>query len=116
MDYGKEAESLKESNWFKPKEGTTKVKFTGEMGEPSEKTFGEGENARTVKQVVIPVEVNGEQLDWSVTVSEGKYSLYGQIVRFAAKNGNTLSGKEVTLIRKGTSTGTDYTIVEVADE
>jgi hypothetical protein len=115
IDFESEADNLKsaeelQNQWFKPKEGKQKVKFLGNGHKETSEYEGE-----TRDVAIFPVEIDGEEKKWSVTVGQTENSLYGQIVTVAGKNGHNLDGVEVTLIRKGTGSDTDYTIMEAVE-
>lgn len=110
IDFKQEKEKLSEgSQWFNPEPGTHIVKFLSN-GRVEDREY-EGEKR---KVGIFEVEVDGEELNWSVTKAKSKSSLWGQIMKIgAAREG--LKGEEVTLIRNGTGKETNYTIQEAAD-
>ena len=112
IDFEEEEDNLKsaeelQNQWFTASEGKTSVVFKGNGHK--EKREYEGDEREVA---VFTVEVNGEKKKWSVTVGETDTSLYGQIVTVAGQNGHDLEGVEITLVRKGTDTDTDYTVME----
>ena len=112
IDWEDESENLKtkeelDSMWFTPSEGKQTVVFRGN-GHKEQREY-EGEERDVA---VFPVEVDGEEKKWSVTVGQTETSLYGQIVTVAGDNGHDLEGVEITLVRKGTGSDTDYTVME----
>lgn len=107
-----EAEKISEASewsWFKPEPGTTEVLF---LDEGEDQTRSYEDETREVR--VFTVEVDGEDLKWSVTKGRSESSLYGQLVKVARSEGG-LTGVSVSLIRSGTGTDTQYTVQEAAD-
>jgi hypothetical protein len=108
MDFKTELANLKAGgNFFKPSSGSTKIKFLDNGGDKYLKDFGDGKEK---ERIDFKVEVNGEELTWSISTG-GKNSLYGQIIKLGAHLGK-LEGETITLLRKGDGMETDYTVVE----
>lgn len=108
--WDEEAERLgQSSDWFKPEPGTSVVTFLDEGEDDTREYEGETRQVR-----VFSVEVDGEEMYWSVTKGRSESSLYGQLVKVAQSEGG-LSGVSVSLIRSGTGTDTQYTVQEAAD-
>jgi hypothetical protein len=111
IDYEQEFEELGGSEFFTPSEGTNEIKFVSE-GTADTVTYDEDEGPRDV--VRYDVVVDGEEFVWSVNKASSPSSLWGQLVKVARSKGG-LEGEEITLIRNGTGTDTQYTVTEAAD-
>lgn len=118
MDYQDEQKKLNEgSNYWRPKPGQFKVKALTELekGEPfirkvKDEVTGQ-EREESSEQARLAISVNGEEKVWTFGKGKTPASTYGQIVDFAVKNGNSLIGKEFTVVVKSDGTKNDYTIV-----
>jgi len=111
IDWESEELNIEErKEWFKPPEGKTKIKFLDNGHKEKREYDGEERDV-----AVFKIEVDGEEMLWSVTCGTTPTSLYGQITEVAAKNGHSLEGVEIHLLRKGTKSDTSYTIPEAMD-
>lgn len=110
-DWEKEAEKIGSSEWFKPSTGKQTLKFLNE-GKEEERQYDEDEEVKKVQ--VFEILVGGEEKKWSVTKGQSESSLWGQLVKFAVDRGG-LEGEEITLIRNGTGSDTQYVVDEAAD-
>jgi len=104
-----EAENLTSSAWFNPDPGSHKITFL-DNGHKETREY-EGEEREVA---VFKVEVEGEELNWSVTVGKSEVSLWGQLVKVGQAKGG-LEGETITLIRQGKKQDTNYTVQEAAD-
>lgn len=111
IDYNAEYEKLKESEYFKPDVGKYIIVFLSEMSLPKERVLKFG----TVWQSDILIEHLKKAYTWSISRSESKKSLWGQLMAFGKQKGN-LIGRSCTLLVKVDSSGKrDYTIVEAIE-
>lgn len=110
LNFEDEFENLQAgSQWFNPEEGTHKVTFL-DNGKEEERTY----DNETRKVAVFTVEVEGEELKWSVTKGVSESSLFGQLMKYGAA-AQGLKGETITLIRSGQGQDTQYTVQEAAD-
>lgn len=75
---------------------------------------GQAQIGETRDVAVFRVEVDGEEMRWSITKGQSDSSLWGQLVKVAQDRGG-LEGETINLIRTGTGTDTTYTVEEAAD-
>ena len=110
IDFDDEIENLDDgAEWFKPETGKTEITFLSN-GEVQTRDYDDGEQ----EVVVFEVEVDGEEMMWSVNKATTKTSLYGQIVQFASEEcGGDLNGQTMTLKKTGSGMNTNYIVVEV---
>lgn len=98
-------------DFFKPKEGYTKIKIKSEMSEPKDIQY---EN-KTITKVFIDIEVDGVEYTWGITKGLTKNSLYGQLVQVGKERGK-LTDEEITLLVKGSGKDRDYTITDLFEK
>jgi hypothetical protein len=108
-DWEEEAERIGSNDWFSPKPGSQTVRF---LDEGEEQTREYDDEVRDVQ--VFTVKVGGDELKWSVTKGETESSLWGQLVKVAVDR-EGLEGEELTLIRNGAGSDTQYTVQEAAE-
>ena len=117
MDYQKELGELKESlDYFRAKEGNYKIVCIGEAN-LVHKVFKRGDGTdEPVEQLEFMIETGGKRYNWSVTKSNTKSGLYGQILKIASKNNNSLNGVVFDLFVKNNGKKNDYTIPQALAE
>lgn len=117
--YEQEADNL--TNHFRPGQGKYKITFLGELGPVKDVTWPDGSKGhqRDVKISVLNLRnaMNNpnEELklfEWSLSKSNGKQSLYGQVILFGKLN-KQLNGKTCTLMVQGEGQQKRYTIEEL---
>jgi hypothetical protein len=110
-DWDQEKEQLDKSgsNWFNPDPGTQKLRFLDD-GEDQVREYDDEKK----DVVVFTIKIGGEEKKWSVNKGTTDSSLWGQLVTVAQDRGG-LEGEEITLIRSGTGSDTQYTVQEAAD-
>jgi len=112
MEWNNEVKSLNEGEMFeyyKPKEGQTKIKFLDDG--VAHQFEWEGQ---VVDKVNFKVEVNGNEQLWSVTKGRTISSLYGQIASIGQEKGS-LKGQTITLLVKGVGLQRQYIVLESLD-
>lgn len=111
MDYEAEMTTLRDSlDYFKPKQGTYKIVCLGEAN-PIVKEFKKADGTVDIAdQLEIPIETAGKRYIWTVTKSTTKSGLYGQIIKLAIQNKNSLTGVTFDLFVKNDGKKNDYTI------
>jgi len=109
IDYKQEQEKLDAfkpgdaSLFWKPSVGQHKVKALTELEDT------EPYNDKAQKKLKILV--NGEEKEWTFAVGISNASTYGQIVKVASQNNNTLVNKEFTVVVVSDGKKNSYTIV-----
>jgi len=113
VDYEVVAKQLKEAacrpDFWNPTSGKFEVVALSEMTHyeyPNKKDTNIQE-----KRAKIDVEVAGKQWCWSFGIGVTEASLYGQLVAYALKNGNKLTGTKFTVVIKSDGKKRDFTIV-----
>ena len=102
----KQLEQGKKVEYFKPKEGSTKILF---VDEGKERTFEwEGD---TISKIDFAIEVDKKPMVWSVTRGKTQNSLYGQLVQVAVARG-TLIGQTINLLVRGVKMARTYLVME----
>jgi len=91
------------SLFWKPTAGKYKVKAMTELEE--------AEPYEDKPQVKIVLNINGEDKIWTFGHGKTPASVYGQFVRMATENNNTLIGKEFTVVVINDGTKNSYTLV-----
>ena len=89
IDYEKESKEVMEAantTWWRPPVGTHTIKI---LSEPEESSYT-NPSGETTPQINMDIEVNGNQMKWSVTKAATAKSLYGQLMLLGKKNGNKL--------------------------
>lgn len=111
VDYEVEAKKLKEAqsrpDFWNPKAGKHEVVILSEM-EHYEFT---DKQDQVQKRAKVTVESEGKQLTWSFGIGQTEASLYGQLIAYAQKHGNKLTGNKITLVVKSDGKKRDFTVV-----
>ena len=111
VNYEVEAKKLKEAqsrpDFWNPKAGKYEVVILSEM-EYYEYTDKEDKLQRRAK---VTVETEGKQYTWSFGIGMTEASLYGQLIAFAQKHNNKLTGSKITLVVKSDGKKRDFTVV-----
>lgn len=94
--------------FWKPEPGQHTVIALGELID-AEPYMDEKEGAKP--QAQIDVEVDGQKRLWKVPVGKTQASAYGQLIKLATQNKNSLLGVRFTLVVKNDGNKNDYTIV-----
>ena len=112
VNYEAEEKKLEEAqnmpDFFNPQAGKYTVHITSEM---SKYEFLDKKDGTVQRRAKISILCNGLNYTWSFGIGQTKASLYGQLVEFARKNNNALSGTELTLVVKSDGKKRDFTIV-----
>jgi len=109
IDYQQEQQKLEN---FKPEEGSLFWKPTA--GQYKVKTLSELEDAEPYEdkpQSKIKLLINGEEKTWTFAIGKSSASTYGQWVKKATENQNSLNGKEFTVVVINDGKKNSYTIV-----
>lgn len=113
VNYGEAQKRIEETQnlppWWNEKSGKHEVTFLSEMVRMPDKIDKDTQEVR--KQVRALIEVNGTKFAWSMGVGATKASLYGQLVEYAIKHGNKLTGLKITVVIKNDGKKRDFTIV-----
>lgn len=111
MNYETEAANLRESQWLKLEEGNHKLVILADLSDLKTETKMIRGEQKTLTQSELMVEYQGQRFKWSVTKGISPTSLWGQLVRLG-KAWESLVGKEIDVIVKGTGKEKDYTITQ----
>lgn len=111
VDYEVEAKKLEEFQsrppFWNPKDGKFTVVFLGEL---EHYEYSDAEE-KIQKRARVDIEVAQQKYTWSFGIGLTKASLYGQIIDFAKKNNNKLTGTTVTVVIKYDGKKRDFTLV-----
>jgi len=111
VNYEVEAKKLKEAqsrpDFWNPKAGKYEIVILSEM-ECYEFTDKED---KLQKRAKVSVESEGKQLTWSFGIGQTEASLYGQLITYAQKHNNKLTGSKITLVVKFDGKKRDFTVV-----
>jgi len=111
IDYEAEAKKLDEAqsrpDFWNPTAGKFDVFILSEL-EQYEFTDKDGAVQRRAK---INVECSGKVYVWSFGIGSTKASTYGQLVDYARKHANKLTGAKITVVIKSDGKKRDFTIV-----
>ena len=114
MDYQKELKQLKENDekyedrkeWLSLDAGLHLVHFESDGAE-----FESEYQGKTATKLLFDVKYKGKEYSLSVRKGITTTGFYGQLVKFAADNGNTLIGKDVNVVVTGKEVNKRYAVV-----
>jgi hypothetical protein len=113
VNYGEAQKKIEEaqnlSPWWNEKSGKHEITILSEMDRLPDKLDKDTQEVR--KQVKLLIDVKGAKYAWSMGVGATKASLYGQLIDYAVKNGNKLTGAKLTVVIKSDGKKRDFTIV-----
>jgi len=111
VNYEVEAKKLKEAlnrpDFWNPKAGRYEPVLLSEM---EHYEFTDKED-KVQKRAKVTVEAEGKQMTWSFGIGQTEASLYGQLIAYAQKHDNKLTGNKITLVVKSDGKKRDFTIV-----
>lgn len=100
-------EAINRPDFWNPSAGKYEVVILSEM-EQYEFT---DKDDKVQKRAKVSVESAGKQFTWSFGIGLTKASLYGQLIDYARKHNDKLTGSKITLVVKSDGKKRDFTVV-----